>query len=133
MWTVPQPDGKYFSFFALSTSGTIVHNPVCPLLNKGVHHHLSLAIRITRICTEPHTREQRYSELFIVSWDPRLPSFSAITNRHWRSMTSQDKLMKETLPEPPLIAYKRPRNIGDSLIRAKVNPINVRPKRKLRA
>ena len=128
---------------------------------------LSLAIRITRICTETETRDMRYSELkdmllqrkyplgivmaaitkarsipravtirrverdntqnsrrpvFVVSWDPRLPSVSSMTQRHWRSMTSQDNLMKETFPEPPLIAYKRQRNIGDSIIRAKVSP-----------
>ena len=128
---------------------------------------LSLAIRITRICSEIETRDMRYSELkemllqrkyplgivnaaiekarnipravasrrverdnlqtsrrpvFVVSWDPRLPSVSSISQQHWRSMTSQDNLMRETFPEPPLIAYKRQRNIGDSIIRAKVSP-----------
>ena len=137
---------------------------------------LSLAIRITRICTEPETRDLRHSELkdmlternyplgiinaainkaraipraiairkvarehtqnrrpvFVLSWDPRLPSVSAITQRHWRSMTSQDKLMKDTFPEPPLIAYKRQKNIGDNLIRAKVQTQNNTHKRIIR-
>ena len=138
---------------------------------------LSLAIRITRICSEPETRENRYNELkcmllerkyplgiidaaiskarsiprevairrvarehtqsrrpvFVVSWDPRLPSVSAMTQKHWRKMTSQDQLMKDTFPEPPLVAYKRQKNLGDFLIRAKVNPKNNRKSnRKLR-
>ena len=68
--------------------------------------------------------------VFVVSWDPRLPSVSAITSKHWRSMT-QDPLMKEVYPEPPLIAYKRQTNIGDKLIRAKVSPNILHKKRQL--
>ena len=154
------------------------------LLPDSCHPHsnienipLSLAIRITRICSEIETRDQRYLELkdmllerkypvgivdaaiakarsipravaimrverdntqtsrrpvFVVSWDPRLPSVSSITQRHWRSMTNQDNLMKETFSEPPLIAYKRQRNIGDSLIRAKISSNILHQKKKLR-
>ena len=68
--------------------------------------------------------------IFVVSWDPWLPSVSAITNKHWRTMT-QDPLMKEIFPEPPLIAYKRQRNIGDKIIRAKVTPNIPYPKRNI--
>ena len=35
---------------------------------------LSLGIRITRICTEPHTREQRYSELKDLLLDRNYPA-----------------------------------------------------------
>ena len=128
---------------------------------------LSLAIRITRICTEIDTREKRYAELknmllerdykegmidnaisparsiprseaikkvardteptnrrpvFVVSWDPRLPSIPALTQKHWRTMTTQDPYLQEVFPEPPLIAYKRQKNISDYIIRAKVPP-----------
>ena len=45
---------------------------------------------------------------------------------------AQDPRMKEIFPEPPLVAYKRPPNIKDKLIRAKVPKTNSgRPKRKL--
>jgi hypothetical protein len=126
---------------------------------------LSLAMRITRICSEPQTRDMRYAELknmlldreyregmidaaiakaksipreqaikrvardnnptvrrpvFVATWDPRLPNIPAITKRHWRSMTSQDPYLEEVFPQPPLMAYRRQRNIGDKLIRAKV-------------
>ena len=107
---------------------------------------LSLAIRITRICTEIETREKRYAELkymllardyregmidtaisrarsiprsvaikkvardsdstnrrpvFVVSWDPRLPSIPALTQKHWRTMTTQDPYLQDVFPEPP--------------------------------
>ena len=62
------------------------------------------AVAIRRVAREP-TQQRR--PVFVLSWDPRLPSVSALTQKHWRSMTSQNQLMKETFPEPPLIAYKR--------------------------
>ena len=87
------------------------------------------AVAIRKVVRENTTVRR---PVFVVSWDPRLPSLSAITQRHWRSMVSQDKLMEETFPEPPLIAYKRQKNIGDFLIRAKVTPQVIHEKRKIR-
>ena len=60
--------------------------------------------------------------VFVVTWDPRLPSIQAITNRHWRTMTMVDPQLQEVYPEPPLIAYKCQKNIKDFLIRANVPP-----------
>ena len=43
---------------------------------------------------------------------------------------TQDQRLKEIFPEPPLVAYKRPPNIKDKMIRSRVPPINnPRPKR----
>ena len=50
--------------------------------------------------------------------------------KHWRTMVQNDPYLKDVLPLPPLVAYKRPPNIKDILIRAKVPPkSNPRPKR----
>ena len=68
--------------------------------------------------------------VFVVNYDPRLPSIPNIVRKHWRSMT-QDPRLKEIFPEPPLVAYKRPKNIRDKLIRSKVPPPTKIPKRKL--
>ena len=47
-------------------------------------------------------------------------------------MTTQDTYLAECFPEPPLIAYKRQRNIRDLLIKAKVFPIpRAYPKRQI--
>ena len=59
----------------------------------------------------------------VVSWDPRLPSFSAINSKHWRTMTTVDQYLKDVFPEPPLTAFKRQKNVRDYLIRAKVPKI----------
>ena len=64
-------------------------------------------------------------------FDPRLPSIPAIIQKHWRTMT-QDPRLKEVFPAPPLVAYKRPQNIREKLIRSKVPTIKSgRPKREL--
>ena len=51
--------------------------------------------------------------IFVVSWDPRLPSISNLQNRHWRSMITLGPYLKEVFPKPPLLTYKGQRNIGD--------------------
>ena len=45
---------------------------------------------------------------------------------------SNDPYLKQVFEEPPLIAYKRPQNLKELLIRARVPPVApVRPKRKI--
>ena len=69
--------------------------------------------------------------VFVVNYDPRLPSISQIIGRHWRTM-KQDPYLAEIFPLPPLVAYKRPPNIKDKIIRAKIpDPPPQRLKRKL--
>ena len=68
--------------------------------------------------------------VFVIHYDPRLPSVNNIIKKHYRVMT-QDPKMKEVFPEPPIIAYKRQKNLREALIRAKVPPAYNRPKRKL--
>ena len=57
---------------------------------------------------------------FVVSYDPRLPSISNITRKHWRAMNNQDDYLGSVFPEPPIVSYSRQKNIGESKIRAKV-------------
>ena len=64
----------------------------------------------------PHERP-----IFLATFDQRLPDISSILNKHWRSMTRMDPHLKEVFPKPPMIAYKRQRNIRDFTVRAKVS------------
>ena len=50
--------------------------------------------------------------VFIIHYDPKLPSIPAIVQKHWRTMI-QDPRLKEVFPAPPLVAYKRPQNIRE--------------------
>ena len=45
---------------------------------------------------------------------------------------TKDPRLKEIFPVPPMVAYKRPKNIRDTLIRSKVpQATHTRPKRKI--
>ena len=70
--------------------------------------------------------------VFVVQYDPRLPSITSIVRKHWRSMINQDPQLKETFPLAPLVAYKVAPNLRSKLIRAKVpEKASARPKRQL--
>ena len=66
-------------------------------------------------------------QVLVIRYDPRLPSINQIVRKHYRSMI-QDPYMAQCFPEPPLIAYTRPKNIRDRLIKAKIPKI-LRPRR----
>ena len=68
--------------------------------------------------TEKTTNNQR--PVFVIQYDPRLPSITSIVKKHWRTMTSLDPQLKETFPLPPLVAYKVPPNLKSKLVRARV-------------
>ena len=69
--------------------------------------------------------------VFVVSWDPRLPLLEPIQQKHWRAMTTLDPYLKEVFPEPPLLAYKRQKNLKDLCIRAKVPEIQPKYKKRI--
>ena len=50
--------------------------------------------------------------VFVVLYDPRMPSVSNIVKKHWRTMVSTDPYLREVFPAPPLIAYKVGRNLA---------------------
>ena len=69
--------------------------------------------------------------VFVITYDPRLPSITGIVQKHWRTMV-KDPHLSDIFKEPPLIAYKRPQNIREKIVRAKVPPLApARPKRNL--
>ena len=70
--------------------------------------------------------------VFVVLYDPRMPSVSSIVTKHWRTMVNTDPYLREVFPAPPLIAYKVGRNLGSQLIRARIpRPAPLRERRLL--
>ena len=67
--------------------------------------------------------------VFSIEYHPALPPLSSILRKQWRVMID-DPHLKETFPLPPMVAYRRPKNLKETLIRAKVPPAYSRPKRK---
>ena len=52
--------------------------------------------------------------------------------KHWRAMVAMDPYIYKVFPEPPLTAFRRQKNIGEYLIRAKVPPPKSRSKREIK-
>ena len=59
--------------------------------------------------------------VFMVLFDPRLPSIPNITRKHWRSMVGREPYLKSVFPEPPMVAYKRQTNIREAIIRLRLH------------
>ena len=60
-------------------------------------------------------------EPLVLEYHPGLPSVTTCVRKHWKVMTDQSKKLKRFFPKPSLVAYKRPKNIGEILVRAKVS------------
>ena len=89
----------------------------------------ALTIPRSKALQEKKKRKQTSRPVFAVNFDPRLPDIPKLLNKHWRSSSSTDQYFSEVFPEPPLTAFKRPRNIRSYIIRAKLYNKGDRPKR----
>ena len=87
------------------------------LIDAAIAKVWAVPLEVALKCASRQDTQSR--PVFVVLYDPRLPSISDITRKHWRSMANQDQYLSECFPEPPLIGYKRMRNIRESLIRAR--------------
>ena len=74
-------------------------------------------------------KEENQRTIFVTTYNPALPSVSNILQKHWRVMI-QDPYLKKVFPHPPMVAFRRAKNLKDQLIRAKIPPLPpVRQKR----
>ena len=69
--------------------------------------------------------------VFVLTYNPALPSVSGILKKHWNVM-AKDPYLKKVFPAPPMVAFRRAKNLRDKLIKAKVHPTpDLREKRKI--
>ena len=73
--------------------------------------------------------ESEKRPVYVSTYDPRLPNISNIINKHWRAQSFVDNNFKKNFPKPPMVAFKRQKNIRSFLIRAKVSPLQNRIQR----
>ena len=57
----------------------------------------------------------------MVTYHPGLPKLHQILRRHLPILHASER-MKQVMPNPPLVAYRRPKNLKDLLVRATLNP-----------
>ena len=91
---------------------------------KLINNNIERALAVPR--TEALKRVVRKSDtdrvVFAVTYHPALPSVPAIVGKHHRTMVNKDPMLKEVFTKPPLVAYRRPPNLRNKLIRSKLPP-----------
>ena len=53
----------------------------------------------------------------VIDYNPANPNFNKIIEKHW-SLLDLSKKCKDTFALKPIISYRRPKNLGDNLVRA---------------
>ena len=80
---------------------------------------------------EEKPKKENDRTIFVVTYNPALPSISNILRKHWRVMAN-DPYLKKVFPSPPMVAFRRPKNLKDKLVKARVPPMpEKREKRKI--
>ena len=70
----------------------------------------------------PHTHRQASRRIpLVVTCHPGLTNLSRVAKKHLPILCTFSRLRK-AIPYPPIVAFRRPKNIKDLLVRAKLNP-----------
>ena len=68
------------------------------------------------------TKTQETNTMLVTTYHPCMPPISKIAKKHWKVMTDESQVMKNCFHKPPIIAYRRDKNLRDILVRAKLPP-----------
>ena len=67
---------------------------------------------------QQHPNQDKTARIpLVVTYHPILPTFKSITKRHLSTLHTSERL-REAFSLPPLIAFRRPKNLRDFLVRA---------------
>ena len=61
----------------------------------------------------------------VFRFDKRLPNLNAIFRRNWQTMLDDDQRLSQVYPNPPMVCFRRGRNIRESLCQARLPPARV--------
>ena len=66
----------------------------------------------------PNTKEQKARIPMVVTYNPDLPPMRRIVSQRW-NLLHEDERLKNLLKNRPIIAYRKPKNLKDLLVRSK--------------
>ena len=66
----------------------------------------------------PNTKEQKARIPMVVTFNPDLPPMRRIVNQRW-NLLHEDERLKKVFKNRPIIAYRKPKNLKDLLVRSK--------------
>ena len=58
-----------------------------------------------------------------IPYNPRLPDYGYIIKQNWNYMVQKNPELKKVMPAPPRVCFRRPKNLRDMLVRAKLPPL----------
>ena len=88
-----------------------------------IQKQIERAAEVPRETTLQTKHKQRSNRVpLVTTYDPRLPNLNHIVRDHLQTLHISNRL-KEAIPEAPITAYRRPKNLGDLLVRAVLKPI----------
>ena len=105
-------------------------------MNSKNHFYISAINRAREVPRSKALRKVKKKQksegpVFAITFDPRLPAIGSIQTKHWRYMAYKDNHLANVFRRPPLVAFKKQKNLRQLLIRAKVPQKQSYPKRKL--
>ena len=57
--------------------------------------------------------------IFTITYHPALSSITSIVKKHHKVMSDEDPILRRCFPKPSVVAYKRPKNLRDLLVKSK--------------
>ena len=70
--------------------------------------------------------EEERPIILSIPFDRRLPQVSSILQQHHKLLVERSPEVKEWMPRAPMVAYQRPPNLRDLLVRARLPPVDRR-------
>ena len=103
----------------------------CKLIERGYYpSEIDMAIKYATVNDRYDLLNKREKQMpkqspltFVTKYHPSIKMLSKILRKYWSSIEKDDEA-KALFPRPPVIAYKRNRNIGDIIVSSKVKNAN---------
>ena len=70
--------------------------------------------------TREDKNKNRVRAVFL--YDRRLPNISAIMIKNWKTMLTDDSRLKKVFQEPPMVCFRRGKNLREKIVQAKLPP-----------
>jgi hypothetical protein len=88
--------------------------------DKVIVSGFSKASEINRNDLEYKEKKINKQVPLVLTYHPSLEKISGIVSHHWKEIEKSETLAK-LFPEPPVVAFRRPKSIKDTLVRAAVS------------
>ena len=91
----------------------------CGYKGKDIYNKTKKVLTISQEeALRPNTKEKKARIPMVVTYNPDLPPVRRIVNQRW-NLLHEDERLKKVFKNRPIIAYRKPKNLKDLLVRSK--------------